>query len=155
MVAQGTGAEILDPETGPDLKTRALALQHLATRPSIICHATYLVERLAAGRGVSRQMAEQARQTRHFDVCELFAFVMPGVLATPTPQGLAKALGLDPVAGEQAKTLVTVAHNLLERLASPHYPHIREAATIANFLARSHWPWARAVLHNLAANNRF
>ena len=160
VIADATGAIIYQPASignndghsdGRDspgaieTKTRALALEHLAKTPSIICHATYLVERLAAGRGIAKRTADEARNMRHYDVCELFAFTVPGITTTPTPEGLAKALGLQ-LGQNKVETLIKVTHDLLRRLASPNYPNIREAAEIANFLSRGKWPWAKAVL---------
>ena len=163
VVADATGAIIYQPNidvpdhnSQPDkqfeTKTRAIALEHLAKTASIICHATYLVERLAAGRGIAKRVADEARQKRHYDVCELFAFTMPGITTTPTPDGLADALGIQR-GQNHVQTLIKVTHDLLRRLSSKSYPHVREAAEIANFLQRGNWPWAPAVLKAFTSNN--
>ncbi len=130
---------------------RAEAIKFLGQNQSIICHATYLVERLGSGKNSDMQALQRARDTRHFDVCELFAFAVPGITTTPTPTGLAKALGLQ-VQILQAETLKSVVDNLLTRLSSPRYPNIREAAEIANFLKRGKWPWADVVLNAFRAS---
>ncbi len=70
------------------------------------------------------------------DVAELFAFVCPARMATPTPAGFARSLALDPLPND-LETLHLVADELLSRLSNRHYPAPREAAEIANYLARS------------------
>jgi ATP-dependent DNA helicase DinG len=46
-----------------------------------------------------------------------------------------------------------VAEDLLNRLASRHYPLLREAAENATFLARANWPWAKPVLQAILKAN--
>ena len=113
----------------------------LAKTPHLICHAAYVIDRLGFAGGASRAAIRQAREVRHFDVAELFAFAAPAVAATPTPSGLAVALGLATNA-----SLPEVAEALLRRLASPAYPNLRETAQVAGFLARGNWPWAPSVI---------
>ena len=124
-------------------------LARLATRPHLICHAAFLVERLANAASGSRA---SARAAKHFDVAELFAFVCPARFATPTPVGLARSLALEPGDSDIA-TLRLVAEDLLGRLANKHYPLIREAAENATYLARANWPWAKLVLGALTQAN--
>ena len=112
----------------------------LSRAPHLICHAAYVIDRLGFAGGVSRGAIAQAREIRHFDVAELFAFAAPAVVATPTAQGFSKALGLAEAG------LVAIAHALLERLSKPTYPNLRETAELAGFLARSNWPWAKPVI---------
>ena len=118
------------------------ALQLLSSQPALICHQTFLLERLmAASTDKSRTINEQ----RHFDVCELFAFVCPALMATPTPQGLAKALGLLP-SDDDTATLKQLIAELLTRLTDRQYPHRHDAAQSAKFLQRGRWPFADMVL---------
>ena len=151
VVADAMGADIWQSDSGQSRHNRVETIAFLAQNPSIICHATYLVERLGAGKNRNMAMVQQARDVRHFDVCELFAFTVPGITTTPTPTGLAKALAI-PVGENQIETLKNVVTNLLTRLSSPRYPHIREAAEIANFLKRGKWPWADVVLNAFRAS---
>ena len=95
-------------------------------------------------RGANRAAIRAAREQRHFDVAELFAFVCPARFATPTPAGLARSLALEPDDSD-AETLTLIADDLLQRLANRHYPLIRETAENATFLARANWPWAKPV----------
>ncbi len=127
-----------------EIVAAAEGLARLATQPHLVCHAGFLVERLAFAAEAPKALVRQAREQRHFDVAELFAFVCPARMAVPTPAGLARALGMAANA-----PLRSVADALIARLASPQYPQPREAAETAAFLARTHWPWARPVLEAL------
>ena len=99
--------------------TAKAGLARLAATPHIVCHAAFLVERLANASGATRHAARAAREQKHFDVAELFAFVCPARVATPTPLGLARALALEPATSDVA-TLRLVAGELLGRLANQH-----------------------------------
>ncbi len=130
----------------------AEGLEALAKTPHLICHATFLIERLASVAGAAKAAVRNAREQKHLDVAELFAFVCPARIATPTPAGFARSLALDP-AETDVETLRLVAHELLERLGNRHYPAPREAAEVANYLARANWPWAKAVMAALLKAN--
>lgn len=117
----------------------------LARHPVMLCHASFVIDRLALIAEAPRGLARQAREQKHFDVAELFAFVCPARVATPTPTGLARALGLRAHASDAA-ALTAVAADLLERVTSPHYPNARETMENAQFLARAGWPWSEPVL---------
>ena len=127
-------------------------LVRLGERPHLVCHAAFLVERLAHSSSAPRAAARAAREQKHFDVAELFAFVCPARFATPTPLGIARSLALEPGALD-IDTLRLVAEDLIGRLSNRHYPHIRETAETANYLARANWPWARPVLEALMQAN--
>jgi ATP-dependent DNA helicase DinG len=62
----------------------------LGQRPFLICHASFLVDRLAFAAGASKTVVRAAREQKHLDVAELFAFVCPARMATPTPSGFAR-----------------------------------------------------------------
>jgi len=148
VIVKGAGAVIGKVDGTKSTHDRAQAMAFLAQNQSIICHATYLVERLKTGPGGDKKALQLARDARHFDVCELFAFVVPGITTTPTPTGMARALGLD-VTDCQVTVLKSVVAELLARLATKRYPNIRETAEIANFLKKGKWPWADPVLNAL------
>ncbi|WP_373505878.1 helicase C-terminal domain-containing protein, partial [Aestuariivirga sp.] len=93
-----------------------------------------------------------ARDQRHFDVAELFAFTCPARFATPTPTGFARSLALEPGASDE-ETIHLIAEDLLQRLANRHYPLLRETAENANFLARANWPWAKLVMEAILKAN--
>ncbi|MGH6874578.1 MAG: hypothetical protein ACREDW_06145, partial [Aestuariivirgaceae bacterium] len=122
----------------------AEGLKHLAGEPHLVCHAPYTIERLALIADGSREMRRAASQIRHFDVAELFLFVRPAQFAVPTPQGIARALGIRE--NDDGKALRLAAEVLLKDLGRPDYPHRREVRELAGFLARSNWPWAKAVI---------
>ena len=50
-------------------------LARLAEEPHLLCHGAFLAERLGLAAEAPRQAVRAARQQRHFDVAELFAFV--------------------------------------------------------------------------------
>ena len=128
------------------------ALSRLAQTPHLICHATFLIERLGFAAGAARTLVRTAREQRHLDVAELFAFVCPARFATPTPGGFARSLAVE-AGGSDSETLQLVAEDLLQRLANRHYPLIRETAENASFLARANWPWAKQVMSALLNAN--
>src|SRR5215212_3207835 len=121
----------------------AEGLKRLAGEPHLICHAPYTIERLALVANAQRETCRAASQVRHFDVAELFLFVRPAQFAVPTPKGIARALGVRE--SDEGKVLQLSAEVLLKDLRRPDYPHRREVLQLAGFLARSNWPWARAV----------
>ncbi|HFB98891.1 MAG TPA: hypothetical protein ENJ62_07105, partial [Bryobacterales bacterium] len=78
------GREIRISEDGAVSVTDARdALLRLGERPHLLCHAVLLSSRLALMTGQRSASAEQT--LRHFDLAELFAFVMPAVGAAPLP----------------------------------------------------------------------
>ena len=146
-VASGMGAII-----GGEPMEPAHALTALSARPHLICHSAFLIERLGVAAQAARATVRAAREQRHFDVAELFAFVCPARFAIPTPVGLARSLALDPGADDE-ETVRLIAEDLLNRLSSKHYPMIRETAENATFLARANWPWAKPVMEALLKAN--
>jgi ATP-dependent DNA helicase DinG len=130
----------------------AQGLDALAKAPFLICHATFLIDRLAFAAGAAKAAVRAAREQKHLDVAELFAFVCPARMATPTPSGFARSLALDPLDDDIA-TLRLVANELLARLANKHYPATRETAELATYLARANWPWAKPVMAALIKAN--
>ena len=130
----------------------AAALARLGAMPHLICHSAFMIERLAQQAAATKSLSRAAREQKHLDVAELFAFVTPARVATPTPAGLARSLGVEQGA-DDGETLQAVAQDLLRRLTSPNYPFLREASEAAYFLGRTNWPWAKAVLASLTKAN--
>jgi ATP-dependent DNA helicase DinG len=139
-VALGQGALLAGERLGA-----APALARLSAMPHLICHSSFLIERLGSQAQAPKSLIRSAREQKHFDVAELFAFVTPARQATPTPNGLARALGIDQ-ADNDSETLLAVVEDLLGRLSSRTYPFLREAAEAATFLGRTNWPWAKSVM---------
>ncbi len=146
----GAGLVVMDSARKPVHLDAGDAMDALAARPHIVCHSAYVIGRLGfAGQLASGRVSAALRQ-RHFDLAELFAFAAPADMATPTPAGFARALGLAP-APEDTTTITLVVGELLSRLARPHYPRLRETAQAAHFLKRTNWPWAPTVIAALTA----
>src|SRR3954454_13446474 len=70
------------------------SLAELARAPHLLCHAAFITDRLALAAEAPRGLARAAREQRHFDVAELFAFICPARFGIPTPHGLARSLGV-------------------------------------------------------------
>ena len=127
------------------------ALAALTGAAHLLCHAGFLVARLAQAADAKADLGRSALDPRHLDVAELFAFVCPAQSAVPTPKGLARLLRLD--VGDDAAALKAVAEALLARLKNPKQGLIRETAEQATFLARANWPWAPYVMKALLKAN--
>ncbi len=137
------GGKRLDP---------AQALERLSAAPHLICHSAFFIERLGVAAQAPKAVTRAARDQRHYDVAELFAFTCPARFATPTPTGLARSLALEPAENDE-DTLRLIADDLLHRLANRHYPLLRETAENATFLARANWPWAKLVMQAIMKAN--
>ena len=146
-IGLGLGAIVSGEKLGA-----AAALARLSASPHLICHSHFLIERLGASASAPKSLIRAAREQRHFDVAELFAFVVPARIATPTPLGLARSLAVEQLASD-SETLHAVADDLLMRLSNENYPLLREAAELATFLARANWPWAKPVMAALLTAN--
>ena len=83
------------------------ALTHLIREPHLLCHSAFIIERLGFAAEAPRAVIRQAREQKHLDVAELFAFVCPARFTTPTPKGLARSLHLDPAVVADTVTTAT------------------------------------------------
>jgi ATP-dependent DNA helicase DinG len=105
--------------------------------PPLLVHAPATIRRL------------DAQPFPALDLLELFAFVMPGRPAPPTPRGLALALDLAPPESldDAAGLLPLIAETLLARLhAGASLPRNVNAAGLAALMGAAGWLWARPVL---------
>ncbi|SDG44000.1 ATP-dependent DNA helicase DinG [Limimonas halophila] len=130
----------MDGEGEIALLDHATAAERLREQPPIVCHA----------RSIARRLGQDAIPA--YDVLELFAFVRPARVVTPTPRGLAAALGL-PRPDDLEAAAVTVqraAAALLQELAARND---RDAAPIAWRMARGGWRWGPHVLAALGVDN--
>src|SRR5262245_35590465 len=143
-VASGTGIAVRTGSGPLIIHDAPSALALLAATPHLVCHAAYLVERLGYAAAAPRAAIRAARDQRHLDIAELFAFAAPAVAAVPLPNGLARALALTP-GEDDCRTIAAVAEELLARLAHPRFERRRETAELAQFLGRARWPWAEPV----------
>ena len=152
MVLDGITAQLIADGGEPETMAPAAALNALGERAHLVCHAGYLVNRLSLVAQVPQAVVRTAREQSHLDVCELFAFVAPAVMAVPTPRGLSLALGLE--AGlPDSDLILNLAHALLQRVGHKAYPNPRETYQVAQFLERGKWPWARLVIECLASHS--
>src|SRR6476661_452014 len=107
-VAAGTGIAVRAGTAPRRIHDAAGALALLAATPHGVCHAAYLIERLGHAAAAPRAAIRAARDQRHLDIAELFAFVAPAAPAVPLPEGLARALAIAPDA-DQCLTIAAVA----------------------------------------------
>jgi len=131
----------------PDGEFLALNAQEAADAlrampPPLLVHAPATFRRL----GIRPEPA--------LDLLELFAFVMPGRRAAPTPRGLALALDMDPPDGLEAAAaaLPDIAGTLLNRLAAGKaLPVNAFAGGVAARMGRAGWLWAPFVQQALGS----
>ncbi len=113
--------------------------------PALLIHASATFHRLGL------------RLMPAFDLLELFAFVMPGRPASPTPRGLALALDLElPRPGMEAavSVLPAIGWALLTKLAwARDTPLNRDAAGLAARMGQAGWQWAPYVMAALQRPN--
>lgn len=116
----------------------AHALQHLSS--PLVVHRPATLRRLGL------------QSLPCLDLLELFAFVLPGRHASPTPRGLAQVLDLDCPGRLEAEVacLPNLAQRLLQRLAAGRTLSLNEhAAGLAARMGQAGWPWAPFVLQAL------
>src|SRR5690606_36405514 len=95
LIHRGAGAELRDGTGGDAALDAAAALKALAGRPHLVCHRIFLANRLARSAGGGRDARDRALEPGHLDIAELFAFAKPAQAGLPTPEGLARALGVE------------------------------------------------------------
>ncbi|APH60520.1 ATP-dependent DNA helicase [Granulibacter bethesdensis] len=144
LVAGYGQAALIDPDGVLHQTSSARAAAMLRTLPPVlVIHAPATLNRLAL----------HGHAVPCLDLLELFAFVLPGKTASPTPRGLALALDLPPPGPgleEQVTSLSRLASNLLNRLqAGRMTPLNRDAAALAARMGQSGWAWAPYVMQAL------
>ena len=119
---------------------RAKALLH--KKPVLVCHAPYARTRLGTD-----------AEFYAYDLLELFAFVHPGVFATPTIGGLCKTLGLvSPENFEDAPmSMMDIAKALLSDLQDDPYKAKADPIEIARVMGLNGkgWPWTPFIFSAL------
>ncbi len=123
--------------------TSAKAARRAQGAAPLLCHAKATARRLGC------------EPFPAFDVLELFAFVRPAAFCTPTPRGLAVALGLAPPGDlfAAARGLHDAAATLLGELAAGDRKRDPGAGSIAAAMAQGGWSWGRFVLAALGDDN--
>lgn len=143
LVAGLSAAAWMDTEGEIHTLDHADALSRARAAAPLVCHARATARRL------------QGDPFAAYDVLELYAFVRPAGFCTPTPRGLAAALGQpwpDGLAAA-AGTLHRAAATLLGELAA-RGARERDAAGIAWTMAQAGWPWGASVLAALGVDAR-
>ena len=145
-VPASTGLQVVEPDGHRSTLSADEGLRLLSGHPHLVCHAPYLLERLGHIAEGGRASSRGARAIVHFDAVELFAFVCPAQFAVPTPQGLARVLGVR--VDDDAEALGLVVQDLLSRLGRARSDR-KQTIDLARLLERSGWPWAPSVLRGL------
>ena len=109
----------------------------------VVCHKKWTETRLG-------QKLDTA-----LDILELFAFIRPAQVISPTPAGLASRLGLSQPASAEDKvlTIAQAATGLLDELAEMPAQTTAKLADIAEMMRRGGWRWAPAILLQLGVSS--
>ncbi|HEX5280400.1 MAG TPA: DEAD/DEAH box helicase, partial [Micropepsaceae bacterium] len=112
---------------------------------AIVCHASWLVRRMAA-----------RPKMPVYDVLELLAFVHPARACLPGPAGVARALDLPAPenAREAAGVIATAVERLLRDLTQFSGAERDRARNLAMFMLRCGWRWGPSVLAVLGQPER-
>ncbi|CAL4866225.1 3'-5' exonuclease DinG [Asticcacaulis sp. MM231] len=107
--------------------------------PLIVANAALMRTRLFGNRS--------HRETRHFDVLELFAFVRPAQFCAPSVAGVALACGYaEPQTPEaQARVLFDVVSSLCDSLKAAPLGFRLVAQSGIRLMEKQGWPWARLL----------
>ncbi|MEO5866094.1 MAG: ATP-dependent DNA helicase [Sphingomonas sp.] len=85
------------------------------------------------------------------DLLELFAFLFPARFAVPTPQGIARAIDLDPPANDaDVAPFLRRAADAMLAVTAGDWPEREGAWTAARSLFRLRWPWAPPLAERIA-----
>ena len=128
----------------------------LSLRPHLVCHVSFLVDRLCLLSRMTRSETVSAVGAQaHFDLAELFAFVYPTRPALPSPAGIAEAVGIENTTMKDGPPglIHQCARTILAALETDSLLNPHEAARFVVFLERAGWPWARLVRESLARQN--
>ncbi|MFN6941660.1 MAG: ATP-dependent DNA helicase [Parvibaculum sp.] len=138
----GGGAVAVSPDGEIEELSADRALTLIEREPVMLVHAGFTARRIARGR------AFREAGPHVLDLLELFAFVRPAEPCLPTPEGLARALGLDvgEAPEDQAMMLREAAATLLRQLHDPRLPGRPFAARTAFRMAQAGWAWGPGVM---------
>ncbi|MGD1935884.1 MAG: hypothetical protein ACFB0Z_15525 [Candidatus Phaeomarinobacter sp.] len=147
LVATPQGAVVLTPEGEILELSKSQAADRLKRESYLIVHTRFTARRFGVRLG---DMAQP------FDALELFGFAHPARFCTPTPQGLARAVGLanatdQPEHEELAVHLLNAARALAQTLSDVAYPGRDQAAALAATMDKAGWAWGPVVTAALGA----
>jgi len=141
LVATASGAVVLTPDGEVLEVSKADAAGRLKREPHLIVHTRFTARRFQV------RLADMAQP---YDALELFGFTFPARFCTPTPHGLARALGVEdlpshPAAEDLVIALATAAHRLVSTLADDAFPGREQAAALAATMDKAGWAWGASV----------
>ncbi|MEQ8281437.1 MAG: ATP-dependent DNA helicase [Parvibaculum sp.] len=140
------GAVIVSAEGEVEELGAEAALALIEREPVMLVHAGFTARRIARGRPFG------APGPHVLDLMELFAFAHPAAPCLPTPDGLARALGLDAGATPESQAIMLhkAAAQMLARLQDRSLPDRPSAARTAFRMAEGGWAWGPGVVAALA-----
>ncbi len=141
LAATPAGAVVLTTDGEVLEVTASEAAARLKAETHFVVHTRFTARRFGV------RLADMAPP---LDALELFAFVHPARFCTPTPRGLARALGL---ATQDASTdhdadvlaLSNAVRVLVQILAEDSYPGRDQAAALAKTMNTAGWAWGEVV----------
>jgi len=141
LVATPQGSVALTSEGEVVELSKAQTAERLKRESHLLVHTRFTARRFGV------RLADMAQA---FDALELFGFVHPASFCTPTPLGLARALGLTgdaevPAAEDLAIGLPNAVRTLVETLADNAYPDREQAAALARTMDKAGWVWGPVV----------
>jgi len=147
LVTDGRGARVKRVDDTRETIDAATALSRLIEHPHIICHSAFTLNRLVRIAKASQNQFQSARNQRHLDIAELYAFCFPSRFAAPTPSGIIKSSGVDINLDEILATedLHLIAKKLLEILERQKPLIKRQLYKIARTMELSGWSWGPYV----------
>ncbi len=115
----------------------------LASSVLVVCHKKWTETRL--GKNLDEAL----------DVLELFAFIRPAQVVSPTPSGLASRLGLAQPNSAEDKVLVIAkaTTQLLDELAEMSEQARVKLAEVAEMMRRGGWRWSAPILLQLGVHS--
>lgn len=135
LVPAGTGALAVTAEGEVERLTRLQAAERLRGGSVLVCHAGFTASRLGA--------KPPPRRPDLHDILEFFAFIRPAEQCTPSPRGVARALGLPlpETPEEEAIALFRALGRLRADAGHPDYPYQDFFWPVASALAQVNWSW--------------
>lgn len=159
LLNDGIKALLIDENGSIETLTPFNALQRLASKPHMLVHSVFTIDRLARfSEKNGNHMFTQAINVEHFDVLELFAFIHPTIFVRPSVGGILDALGIDNPESleEQAIKLHEIVDILLSRCSPQQINKAgisepRQAKQLAQAMHLAGWVWGAPILQQMGA----
>jgi len=143
LVAEGLNARVFQSDGTVETIKAADGLSRLMEHPHLLCHSAFTLNRLARIAKASENQFQSARNQRHLDIAELYAFCFPARFAAPTPRGIIQASDLGVVSFED---LAGIAQGLLDILGRQKPLVKRQLYRIARTMELGGWSWGAYVV---------